>query len=50
MDKVLPMNEDLIDRSSPIPAYQQVATSLTARIAQEEWRGGGNTPPGECSG
>lgn len=29
--------DDPIDRSSPIPAYQQVATSLTARIAQEEW-------------
>lgn len=34
----------LIDRSSPMPAYQQIATSLIARIGQGEWSIGDKIP------
>ena len=33
---VLP--NQLIDRSSPIPAYQQIANDMSKRIAQGEWK------------
>lgn len=32
--------QDYIDRSSPIPLYQQVSADMTRRIAEEEWRVG----------
>ena len=32
--------ENYIDRSSPIPLYQQVSADMTRRIAEEEWRVG----------
>ena len=32
--------QDYIDRSSPIPLYQQVSADMVRRIAEEEWRVG----------
>lgn len=32
-----PKNFSLIDRTSPMPAYQQIASSIIARISQGEW-------------
>lgn len=32
------IREQSIDRASPIPAYQQIATDISKRIAQHEWR------------
>lgn len=32
--------QNYIDRSSPIPLYQQVSADMTRRIAEEEWRVG----------
>ena len=32
--------QDYIDRSSPIPLYQQVSAAMVRRIAEEEWRVG----------
>lgn len=36
---------DLIDRKSPIPAYQQIASSLISRIVHGEWTPGDKLPP-----
>lgn len=32
------MSEQSIDRNSPIPAYQQIATDISKRITRHEWR------------
>ena len=32
------LTNKLIDRSSPIPAYQQIANDISKRIAQREWK------------
>lgn len=36
--------ESVVDKESPIPAYQQIATNLIDRIAQEEWSVGDRLP------
>lgn len=36
--------DSLVDKESPIPAYQQIATDLMERIAQEEWSVGDRLP------
>lgn len=36
---------DLIDRTSPIPTYLQIAYSLVRKIAEEEWAVGEQLPP-----
>lgn len=35
----------LIDRKSPIPAYQQIVSSLISRIVHGEWQPGDKLPP-----
>ena len=29
--------KDLLDRTSPLPAYQQIANDIILRISQKEW-------------
>ena len=33
-----------IDRSSPMPVYQQIANDIVTRISQDEWSIGGKLP------
>lgn len=43
--EITPHSGGMIDRTSPIPAYLQIAYSISQRILDEEWRVGDQIPP-----